>query len=128
MKKIVLALVVAVVACVVVFASQDVKCRQAAVYSSFEQVTPDGFRRIDMQNLPHAVLRTMGTSSSYEGCTFEGAYMMGNPGHETYKIEIGNYIGRKCVEIYLFFYQEKDDFDTLPFRLFYFPINHFQSH
>ena len=46
MKKIVLALVVAVVACVVVFASQDVKCRQAAVYSSFEQVTPDGFRRI----------------------------------------------------------------------------------
>lgn len=48
MKKIVLALVVAVVACVVVFASQDVKCRQAAVYSSFEQVTPDGFRRIDM--------------------------------------------------------------------------------
>ena len=51
MKKIVLALVVAVVACVVVFASQDVKCRQAAVYSSFEQVTPDGFRRIDMQNL-----------------------------------------------------------------------------
>jgi len=80
MKKIVLALVVAVVACVVVFASQDVKCRQAAVYSSFEQVTPDGFRRIDMQNLPHAVLRTMGTSSSYEGCTFEG----------TYKIEIGN--------------------------------------
>ena len=57
MKKIVLALVVAVVACVVVFASQDVKCRQAAVYSSFEQVTPDGFRRIDMQNLPHAVLR-----------------------------------------------------------------------
>ena len=43
-----------------------------------------------MQNLPHAVLRTMGTSSSYEGCTFEGAYMMGNPGHETYKIEIGN--------------------------------------
>ena len=90
MKKIVLALVVAVVACVVVFASQDVKCRQAAVYSSFEQVTPDGFRRIDMQNLPHAVLRTMGTSSSYAGCTFEGAYMMGNPGHETYKIEIGN--------------------------------------
>ena len=90
MKKIVLALVVAVVACVVVFASQDVKCRQAAVYSSFEQVTPDGFRRIDMQNLPHAVLRTMGTSSSYEGCTFEGAYMMGNPVHETYKIEIGN--------------------------------------
>ena len=83
MKKIVLALVVAVVACVVVFASQDAKCRQAAVYSSFEQVTPDGFRRIDMQNLPHAVLRTMGTSSSYEGCTFEG-------GHETYKIEIGN--------------------------------------
>ena len=81
MKKIVLALVVAVVACVGVFASQDVKCRQ---------VTPDGFRRIDMQNLPHAVLRTMGTSSSYEGCTFEGAYMMGNPGHETYKIEIGN--------------------------------------
>ena len=74
MKKIVLALVVAVVACVVVFASQDAKCRQAAVYSSFEQVTPDGFRRIDMQNLPHAVLRTMGTSSSYE----------------TYKIEIGN--------------------------------------
>ena len=65
MKKIVLALVVAVVACVVVFASQDAKCRQAAVYSSFEQVTPDGFRRIDMQNLPHAVLRTMGTSSSY---------------------------------------------------------------
>lgn len=55
MKKIVLALVVAVVACVVVFASQDAKCRQAAVYSSFEQVTPDGFRRIDMQNLPHAV-------------------------------------------------------------------------
>lgn len=53
MKKIVLALVVAVVACVVVFASQDVKCRQAAVYSSFEQVTPDGFRRIDMQNPPH---------------------------------------------------------------------------
>ena len=90
MKKIVLALVVAVVACVVVFASQDVKCRQAAVYSSFEQVTPDGFRRIDMQNLPHAVLRTMGTSSSYEGCTIEGAYMMGNPGHETYKIEICN--------------------------------------
>ena len=44
MKKIVLALVVAVVACVVVFASQDAKCRQAAVYSSFEQVTPDGFR------------------------------------------------------------------------------------
>lgn len=44
MKKIVLALVVAVVACVVVFASQDVKCRQAAVYSSFEQVTPDGFQ------------------------------------------------------------------------------------
>ena len=43
MKKIVLALVVAVVACVVVFASQDVKCRQAAVYSSFEQVTPMGF-------------------------------------------------------------------------------------
>ena len=42
-----------------------------------------------MQNLPHAVLRTMGTSSS-EGCTFEGAYMMGNPGHETYKIEICN--------------------------------------
>ena len=41
MKKIVLALVVAVVACVVVFASQDVKCRQAAVYSSFEQVTPE---------------------------------------------------------------------------------------
>lgn len=32
----------------------------------------------------------MGTSSSYEGCTFEGAYMMGNPGHEIYKIEIGN--------------------------------------
>ena len=32
MKKIVLALVVAVVACVVVFASQDAKCRQAAVY------------------------------------------------------------------------------------------------
>ncbi len=53
MKKIVLALVVAVVACVVVFASQDVKCRQAAVYSSFEQVTPDGFRRIDMQIPPH---------------------------------------------------------------------------
>lgn len=47
MKKIVLALVVAVVACVVVFASQDAKCRQAAVYSSFEQVTPDGFRRIE---------------------------------------------------------------------------------
>ena len=22
--------------------------------------------------------------------SFEGAYMMGNPGHETYKIEIGN--------------------------------------
>ena len=35
MKKIVLALVVAVVACVVVFASQDAKCRQAAVYSLF---------------------------------------------------------------------------------------------
>ena len=33
MKKIVLALVVAVVACVVVFASQDVKCRQAAAVS-----------------------------------------------------------------------------------------------
>lgn len=32
----------------------------------------------------------MGTSSSYESCTFEGAYMMGNPGHETYKIEICN--------------------------------------
>ena len=43
-----------------------------------------------MQNLPHAVLRTMGTSSADEGCTFEGAYMMGNPGHETYKIEICN--------------------------------------
>ena len=55
MKKIVLALVVAVVACVVVFASQDAKCRQAAVYSSFEQVTPDGFRRIDMQNLPYKI-------------------------------------------------------------------------
>ena len=41
MKKIVLALVVTVVACVVVFASQDVKCRQAAVYSSFEQAAPD---------------------------------------------------------------------------------------
>ncbi len=90
MKKIVLALVVTVVACVVVFASQDVKCRQAAVYSSFEQVTPDGFRKIDMQDLPHAVLRTMGTSSSYEGCTFEGAYMTGNPGSEIYKIEICN--------------------------------------
>lgn len=32
----------------------------------------------------------MGTSSSYEGCTFEGAYMMGHPGSETYKIEICN--------------------------------------
>ena len=90
MKKIVLALVVTVVACVEVFATQDVKCRQAAVYSSFEQATPDGFRKIDIQNLPHAVLRTMGTSSSYEGCTFEGAYMMGHPGSETYKIEICN--------------------------------------
>ena len=38
MKKIVLALVVAVVACVVVFASQDAKCRQAAVYSSFSHM------------------------------------------------------------------------------------------
>lgn len=88
MKKIVLALVVAVVACVVVFASQDAKCRQAVVGSSFEQMTPIGYRKIDMQNLPHAVLRTMGTSSSYEGCTFEGAYVMGNPGRETYKIEV----------------------------------------
>lgn len=88
MKKIVLAFVVAVVACVVVFASQDVKRRQTVVYSSCEQMTPIGYRKIDMQNLPHAVLRTMGTSSSYEGCTFEGAYVMGNPGRETYKIEV----------------------------------------
>ncbi|MCD7852273.1 hypothetical protein [uncultured Parabacteroides sp.] len=90
MKKIVLALVVMVVACVVVFASQDVKCRQTTAFSSFEQATPDGFRKIDMQNLPHAVLRTMGTSSSYEGCTFEGAYMSGKSGCETYKIEVEN--------------------------------------
>lgn len=41
-----------------------------------------------MQNLPHAVLRTMGTSPSYEGCTFEGAFVKGNYGSPTYKIEI----------------------------------------
>ena len=40
MKKIVLALVVAVVACVVVFASQDVKCRQAHLSN---RLLPMGF-------------------------------------------------------------------------------------
>ena len=70
MKKIVLALVVAVVACVVVFASQDVKCRQAAVYSSFEQVYSRWVSENRYAKPPHAVLRTMGTSSSYEGLYF----------------------------------------------------------
>ena len=40
MKKIVLALVVAVVACVVVFASQDVKCRQASHMPYYGQWEP----------------------------------------------------------------------------------------
>lgn len=43
-----------------------------------------------MQSLPHAVLRTMGTSASYEGCTFEGAYMSGKSGCKTYKIKVEN--------------------------------------
>lgn len=91
MKRIVLALVVAIVACVVVFAAQDVKrASVTATLPSLEQTNSDGFRKIDMQHLPHAVLRTMGTSASYKDCTFDGAYVSSVAGQVTYKIEVTN--------------------------------------
>lgn len=87
MKKIVLG-IVALIVCMVVFASQDVKKQSVSLCVPAVQTPSDAFRRIEMQELPHAVLRVMGTDSAYAGCTFEGAYMAGNKGQEVYKIKV----------------------------------------
>ena len=53
MKKIVLG-IVALIVCMVVFASQDVKKQSVSLCVPAVQTSSDAFRRIEMQELPHA--------------------------------------------------------------------------
>lgn len=90
MKKIVLGLSALVAIYFGVCISQCDVSAQVSVQPVVEQVDPGTFRRIELQHLPHDVLKAMGTSEAYEGCTFEGAYVKGTTCAPQYKILVQN--------------------------------------
>ena len=79
MKKIVL--MVAVVACVA-FASQSVQA--SVVQISVENVMQDDFVKIELKELPQAVLDAI--AKSYEGCAVKEAYVTETDEAKKYKI------------------------------------------
>ena len=90
MKKIVLGLSALVATYFGICVSQCDVNAQVSAQPIVKLVESDAFRRVELQHLPYDVLKTMGTSEAYEGCTFEGAYMSGKSGCETYKIKVEN--------------------------------------
>lgn len=86
MKKIVLGLSALVAIYFSVCISQCDVSAQVSVQPVVEQVDSDTFRRVELQHLPHDVLKTLGTAEAYAGCTFEGAYMKGTTCTSQYKI------------------------------------------
>ncbi|WP_195281410.1 hypothetical protein [Parabacteroides johnsonii] len=86
MKKIVLGLSALVATYFGVCVSQCDVNAQVSAQPIVKLVESDAFRRVELQHLPYDVLKTMGTSEAYEGCTFEGAYVKGTECAPLYKI------------------------------------------
>lgn len=87
MKKIVLVVGIVAMTGFVVFASQDKCCvRAMAAQPSLTQVDAEGFQKIELQNLPHSVLRAMGTAPEFAGCRFQEAAIASVGGAKRYKI------------------------------------------
>ena len=86
MKKIVLGLSALVATYFGVCVSQCDVNAQVSAQPIVKLVESDAFRRVELQHLPYDVLKTMGTSEAYEGCTFEGAYVIGTECAPLYKI------------------------------------------